>query len=75
MWRILHKLCAKSLSSYVLLNTGNERYGRDWVGQTQSLQMPWDHIICDMKLPMVSAAWFCIWRVVWVYVRKVNPAS
>lgn len=56
MWRILHKLCAKSLSSYVLLNTGNERYGRDWVGQTQSLQMPWDHIICDMKLPMVSAA-------------------
>ena len=24
------------------------------------------YIICDMKLPIVSAAWSCIWRVAWV---------
>ena len=24
------------------------------------------YITCDMKLPIVSAAWSCIWRVAWV---------
>ena len=31
--------------------------------------------ICAMKLPIFSAAFCCICRVTWVYVRRVNPAS
>ena len=30
---------------------------------------------CAMRPPMVRAASSCFWRVVWVYVRRVNPAS
>jgi hypothetical protein len=30
---------------------------------------------CAMRLPMAWAASSCFWRVVWVYVRGVKPAS
>ena len=28
----------------------------------------------SMKLPILSAAWSCIWFVTWVYVSSVKPA-
>ena len=33
------------------------------------------YMTCSMNTPIVSAACFCICRVAWVYVRRVNPAS